>query len=194
MGFKTFFTLATLGLAAAESSVVSLFIFGADSQSLFGSVVASNAKTTTYSINCAPGTDTEDCGYLPGLLYTAAPTSVEYALKPPYNREGTIMCSMGGTTSARCTDLFPTSGHFSQPTVYTTLGQEDVSAGMIPVTITAGPSTTATQASAATQTGSSADAASTESSSTSTGGLPRMTANSGIVMGGAAVAMMAVVL
>lgn len=40
MGFKTFFTLATLGLAAAETSVVSLFIFGADSQSLVGSVVA----------------------------------------------------------------------------------------------------------------------------------------------------------
>ncbi|KAJ5666380.1 calcium-translocating P-type ATPase PMCA-type [Penicillium maclennaniae] len=185
MGFKTFITLATLGLAAAESSVVSLFIFGADSQSLFGSVVASNAKTTTYSINCAPGADTEDCGYLPGLLYTAAPTSVA---------EGTIICSMGGTTSARCTDLFPTSGHFSQPAAYTTLGQEDISAGMIPVTITAGPSTTATRASAATQTGSSADAASTGSSSTSTGGLPRMTANPSIVMSGAAAALMAVVL
>lgn len=49
MGFKTFFTLATLGLAAAESSVVSLFIFGADSQSLVGSVVASVCVYDMYA-------------------------------------------------------------------------------------------------------------------------------------------------
>jgi hypothetical protein len=42
MGFKTFLTLATLGLAAAtESSVVSLFLIGNENpQPLVGSIVA----------------------------------------------------------------------------------------------------------------------------------------------------------
>lgn len=41
MAFRTLLTLATLGLAAAETTVVNLFIFDADPQSLAGSVVAS---------------------------------------------------------------------------------------------------------------------------------------------------------
>lgn len=41
MGFRTLLTLATIGLAAAETTVVNLFIFDADPQSLVGSVLAS---------------------------------------------------------------------------------------------------------------------------------------------------------
>jgi hypothetical protein len=104
---------------------------------------------------------------------------------------------MGGTTTAKCTDAFPTTGRFSQSAAYTTLVKEDIVYGMMPVTITAGPSTTAT-GSTATQTGKSdatasqSSDASTESSSTSTGGLPRITASPGMIMGGAAAALMAV--
>lgn len=61
MGFKTLLTLATLGLAAAQTSVVSLFIFDADPQSLVGSVVAAvrhypPSSILHFSIN-RPGSD-----------------------------------------------------------------------------------------------------------------------------------------
>lgn len=50
MAFRTLLTLATLGLAAAETTVVNLFIFDADPQSLAGSVVASvrDIQTSLY--------------------------------------------------------------------------------------------------------------------------------------------------
>lgn len=50
MGFKTLLTLATLGLATAQNSVVSLFIFDADPQSLVGSVVAAVRHAPPSSI------------------------------------------------------------------------------------------------------------------------------------------------
>ncbi|GLI81580.1 hypothetical protein PoHVEF18_009965 [Penicillium ochrochloron] len=207
MGFKTLLTLTTLGLATAQNSVVSLFIFDADPQSLVGSVVAATAGTTTYGINCAPGVDSQDCGFLPGLLYTAGPKTVEWALKYPYDSAGRIVCSMGGTTTAVCTDVMPSTGARSQPSETTTLASDEIS--LNPVTITAGPSASATEASTAAKTtmtnsnntGNTASASQASSSSssgattrTSTGGLPRMTANSKVVLGGVAVALMAAAL
>lgn len=47
MALKSWLTLATLGLAAAQTSVVSLFIFDADPQSLVGSVVAA-VRTSAF--------------------------------------------------------------------------------------------------------------------------------------------------
>jgi hypothetical protein len=40
MSLRTFVTLATLGLATAQTSVVSLFIFDTDPQPLVGSIIA----------------------------------------------------------------------------------------------------------------------------------------------------------
>ncbi|KAF3386809.1 hypothetical protein F1880_001690 [Penicillium rolfsii] len=112
---------------------------------------------------------------------------------------------MGGTTTAVCTDLMPSTGALTQPSETTTLASDEIS--LNPVTITAGPSASATEASTAAKTttatshttentasGLSSSSSSGATSRTSTGGLPQMTANSKVVFGGAAVALMAAAL
>ncbi|KAJ5966488.1 hypothetical protein N7481_013202 [Penicillium waksmanii] len=196
MGFRTFLTLATLGLAAAESSVVSLFLIGNENpQPLVGSIVAVDDDTTTYSINCAKTVDTDHCAFRAGLLYTAGPSSIEYALITPYDRRFTLICSMGGTTSAVCTDMMPTTGT-AVAAYTTTLGKEYLSSEG--VTINAGATRAATGSSAtktddsskATNSGDSTSQTASGSASTSTGGIPRITAVPGIALGGAAAALM----
>lgn len=114
------------------------------------------------------------------------------------------MCSVGGTTTAVCTERPPTTGSLSRPGVTSTLGPEDIS--QFPVTITKGPSTSTTDASTtSTGTGGSdtetagtarttEGSGNTASQTTSTGGLPQITADPRVVLGGAAAALVAVVL
>ncbi|KAJ5090580.1 hypothetical protein N7532_009264 [Penicillium argentinense] len=211
MGLTKLLTLTTLGLVAAETSVVSLFLFdayeaegGADAHSLAGSVVAVDAGTTTYSINCGPGVDSNECPFLPGLWYTQGPTSIEYALQSPYDRYGTVACSLGGSTSAVCTDVLPTTGSNSMQPQTTSIGKDMIASER--VTITAGATATATGASAtktdessstadsSTADSSSATSQGTGASSTSTGGLPQITASPGLALGGVAAALAAAAL
>ncbi|KAJ5611335.1 hypothetical protein N7510_008054 [Penicillium lagena] len=206
MNLQSLLTFTTLGLAAAESSVVSLFIFDADPQSLVGSVVASHSDTTTYSIHCASGVSPENCGFAPGFTYIAAPTTVDWELTPPYDVYGHVGCSVGGTTTAVCTVTMPHQVIGSSRTEFTqvtTLSKNEIT--LMPVTITAGPSATATGASTtatgasttatgASTTGTSQASGASSSTSTSTGGLPQITANRGAILGGAAAALVAAVL
>jgi hypothetical protein len=104
MVLKTCVTfLATLGLATAQSSVVSLFIPDTDPQPLAASIVGQvrtyalveilklnetdqhpqDAGAVTYSINCPPGTDGSDCGMGPGMWYTSASKTIEWAMSEP---------------------------------------------------------------------------------------------------------------
>ncbi|CAI7619618.1 unnamed protein product [Penicillium pancosmium] len=200
MGFKTFLTLATLGLAAvSESSVVSLFLIGNENpQPLVGSIIAVDDDTTTYSINCAKTVDIDHCAFRAGLLYTAGPTSIEYALNTPYDRRDTVICSMG-TISTICTVMMPTTGT-AVAAYTTTLGKGYLSSEG--VTITAGVTRAATGSSAtktddsskATNSGDTASQTVSGSASTSTGGMPRITAGPGIALGGAAAALVAAAL
>lgn len=82
-------------------------------------------------------------------------------------------------------------------TQVTTLSKDDIT--FMPVTITAGPSATATGASTtatsqASTTPMSQASGASSSASTSTGGLPQITANPGAILGGAAAALVAAVL
>ncbi|CAI7584243.1 unnamed protein product [Penicillium glandicola] len=200
MVFRKLLILATVGLAIAETSVVSLYIFDAlPKQALVASVMAENAETTTYSINCPTGFDVNHCPYAPGLLFTARPTTIEWALKYPYDSEGTMFCSVGGTTAAVCTYVMPTTGSNSMAAQTTTMKKDEIN--FIPVTITAGPAATATgslvTATGALTTASGSTGSQTvdaAASSTSTGGLPRMTADGRVILGGAVAAVMAVAL
>ncbi|KAJ5280691.1 hypothetical protein N7478_006063 [Penicillium angulare] len=72
--------LATVGFSSAENRIVSLFIPDADPQPLAVSIVGEGAGTTTYSINCPPGTDGSDCGMGAGLWLTAGATTTDYRL------------------------------------------------------------------------------------------------------------------
>ncbi|KAJ5129955.1 uncharacterized protein N7515_005994 [Penicillium bovifimosum] len=79
MTWITLLILASLSLAA-DDRIISLWIPNTDPQPLAGSIVAEQAGTTTYSINCPPGIDYNNCGMGPGLFLTTAQSSVEYLI------------------------------------------------------------------------------------------------------------------
>ncbi|KAJ5773770.1 hypothetical protein N7457_008666 [Penicillium paradoxum] len=136
MVLKALLTFATLGLAQ-DYPVVSLFIPNADPQSLVGAVVQENSATTTYSINCPPGTNSTDCGMGPGMLLTTAATSVEYLISGGVNDVyDHVICSMTDPTSAdrTCTGTVTGSSATAPSTSILTLNQDKVTA--LPVTIT----------------------------------------------------------
>lgn len=108
-----------------------------------------------------------------------------------FKRYGTIKCSVGGTSTAVCTDLLPTTGPNSMAPQTTTLAKDQVASEA--VTITAGSAAAATGSAATTDASNSSGTASQTSAgsaSTSTGGMPHVTANPGIALGGAAAAFM----
>ncbi|KAF3387586.1 hypothetical protein F1880_000729 [Penicillium rolfsii] len=208
MALKTCITvLATVGLATAQSSVVSLFIPDTDPQPLAASIVGQNAGTTTYSINCPPGTDGSDCGMGPGMFYTSASKTIEWAMSMPDDDfSARVVCSMGGTTTAVCTEMMSGTGANFPGTSTSDLAQSEIT--YLPVTVTAGPTTTAsasttndvtssTSTSAKTHVSGSTASSTSEASSTpvashsSTGGLSRITGSPRVVLGGAAAAIVA---
>ncbi|KAJ5580980.1 hypothetical protein N7450_007281 [Penicillium hetheringtonii] len=143
----TLLVLITFALAVADTSVISLFLIDLNGtpQSLVGSIMAEENNTTTYSINCAKTVDASDCAYFPGLLYTAGPTTVEYALNPPYDQFGTPICSVDGTTSAICTIVVSVTGDITPYHETRALNKDMIISTR--VTITAGPTRSGTGAS-----------------------------------------------
>ncbi|KAJ5150834.1 uncharacterized protein N7482_010086, partial [Penicillium canariense] len=215
MALKSCITvLAISGLVTANSSVVSLFIPGADPQPLAASIVKEGAGTTTYSINCPPGTDGSDCGMGPGMWYTSASKSIEWSMSEPAvglylimtDSWGGVVCSVGGTTTAVCTEIMSGTGANFPGTSTIDVPQSELT--YLPVTVTAGPAS-ATSASTTTEsTGSALTSSNTHSSAntasptskassttvashTSTAGLSRVTGNPGVALGGAAAAFIA---
>ncbi|KKK12840.1 hypothetical protein ARAM_001185 [Aspergillus rambellii] len=198
-------------IAYAESTVTSMFIYGADNQPLAASIVGNDATATTYSINCPPGTDSSDCGMGPGLTLIAGPgATTTYKMDDGDEFYMTAVCSVG-TEVAVCTDSMGGTGA-NFPGQHTSTADVD----LLPVTVTAGSITSgdqpATTTAATTSTGTasspavattmasstahvSASAVKTSgSTSTSTGGVAQITGNAGIVIGGAAMALLGAVL
>lgn len=103
-----------------------------------------------------------------------------------------MLCSVGGapTTTALCTYLLPSTGSTTEFGMTATVSGRKLP--QVPVTITAGPSPEAST----TATGASSSASQTVDASTSasTGGLPQITADSRVVLGGAAAALVAAAL
>ncbi|PKX90491.1 putative GPI anchored protein [Aspergillus novofumigatus IBT 16806] len=197
-------SLAAAGLVSAQNTVTSMLIYGADPQPLVASIVGSDATATTYSINCPPGTDSSDCGMGPGLTLVAGPTTTVLKMdEPGEDFHWTVSCSVGGTTTAVCTETasgaaanFPgvSSLTFSSdlPLMAVTItAGSGAGAGATPVTASATPTTSAS-ATASGKSTASEDAgkpSSTGSSAVSTGGMPRVTGGAGGLFGAAAVAL-----
>ncbi|RHZ67358.1 uncharacterized protein CDV56_109304, partial [Aspergillus thermomutatus] len=103
--------LAGAGLVSAQNTVTSMLIYGADPQPLVASIVGNDATATTYSINCPPGTDSSDCGMGPGLTLVAGPTTTVLKMdEPEEDFHWTVNCSVGGTTTAVCTETASGTG------------------------------------------------------------------------------------
>ncbi|GFF74930.1 hypothetical protein IFM61392_02656 [Aspergillus lentulus] len=203
-------SLAAAGLVSAQNTVTSMLIYGADPQPLVASIVGSDATATTYSINCPPGTDSSDCGMGPGLTLVAGPTTTVLKMdEPEEDFHWTVSCSVGGTTTAVCTETasgaaanFPgvSSSTFSNdlPLMAVTItAGSGAGPSAKPATATASATATATTAATATATASGKSTASqdasksssTGSSAVSTGGMPRVTGGAAGLLGAAALAL-----
>lgn len=106
------FGLALAGLSSAQTSTISLYIPGADTQPLVGSVIGSDSAATTFALQCAPGTDATDCGFPGVFTLTEGPATAAYTFLAETGIDGTIAftgyfdCSLAGTTSAVCAESF----------------------------------------------------------------------------------------
>ncbi|KAJ1715494.1 hypothetical protein NYO67_2398 [Aspergillus flavus] len=178
----------------------------------------SDATATTYSITCAPSPtasasdddDDYECGLGPGFTLTdASPTTImEMNDKPNFSM--TINCSVAGTTSAVCTGIGDGPEANFPGTIISTIQQSEMS--YLPVTITAGSVTsvaatasattttesgskaTTSAAQTASKSSASSSGSSSSSSAVSTGGMPQITGDAGMLFGGAVVALAAAVL
>ncbi|KAJ6007766.1 hypothetical protein N7540_011742 [Penicillium herquei] len=184
---------AILGLTNAASennSVVSLFIYGADQQSL-------RSEIATYSINCPPGTNSTDCGVSSGLLYTEGPTTVQWELQTPYdaNVYGRVVCSTGGTTTAVCTEVTPTNGSTAVTSETTALNSDQIT--LLAVTITARANTSASNATVTaitTTTATNLNSSDTGTSTSASGDTIPISVPKEFFIGGLAVALIAIAL
>ena len=64
-----------LGLAAAQTTTLSIPFYLADNQAIEASVVSANDAATTLALNCPSGTDSSDCGLFPTMLLTYGPST-----------------------------------------------------------------------------------------------------------------------
>ncbi|KAJ5701735.1 hypothetical protein N7488_009283 [Penicillium malachiteum] len=221
MFMRHIITIACLGLANAASennSVVSLFIYGADQQSLVGSVIESRSEIATYSINCPTGTNSSDCGVSSGLLYTEGPTTVQWELQTPYdayvqtlpvtikastthnllsNVYGRVICSTGGTTTAVCTEVTPTNGSTAVTSETTALNSDQIT--LLAVTITARANTsssnaTVTAITTTTSTATNSSDMAPSSSTSASGNTVPISVPTEFFLGGLAVALIAIAL
>ncbi|KAI9929896.1 hypothetical protein ASPWEDRAFT_167562 [Aspergillus wentii DTO 134E9] len=204
MAKKLFLLPLFTTLAAAKNTVTSMVIPDFDAPTMVASIMGNDATATTYSLTCSPLPEGDDCGMGPGLTMVAQATTTSVFLdEDEEDFHFTILCSVGGTTSAVCTETAKGNGA-NNP------GEKHVSTysgsnlPLVPVTITAGSVTSAAEGSDATSTASTATATSAESTSTessasggststsaSTGGMPQMTGDVKALFGGAAVAIAA---
>lgn len=76
--FSRSLTLASALVAstmAQSTSVTSLFLYGAEGDSIVASVIAAAPTATSYFVTCPDGTDGNDCGMGPGMTYVLGPST-----------------------------------------------------------------------------------------------------------------------
>lgn len=148
-----------LGLAAAQSTTLSIPFYLLDNQSIEASVVSANPTATTLAMNCPSGTDGNDCGLFPSMYLTYGPSTyhIDMGVGDAAVFTGFEDCVQGAT--ATCTEFATGSeANFPGTTTATYEGAEIIT---IPVTVTAG----ADMLGSAQATGSASQTASGASSS-----------------------------
>lgn len=60
----------------AQTTVTSLYLYGFEGNDLVASVVSAAPEATAYFINCAEGTDSNDCGFGQGVTFTEGPSTL----------------------------------------------------------------------------------------------------------------------
>ncbi|KAJ5583129.1 hypothetical protein N7535_001749 [Penicillium sp. DV-2018c] len=132
-----FLILASAPYSLAADRIVSLWIPDADPQPLAGSIVAENPGTTTYSINCPPGTDSANCGMGPGLFLTTAQHSVEWLISDKANDAyNHVVCTSTDLTGGVRTCIATVTGKAVKTPGSTSTTLSEAQATPLPVMIT----------------------------------------------------------
>ncbi|OJJ06177.1 hypothetical protein ASPVEDRAFT_45596 [Aspergillus versicolor CBS 583.65] len=190
---------ALSGLAAAESTV-SLLLFAVDyDQDHVASIVTSDATATTYSLTCPTDVESHDCDVLNGITAVADSKDDSYTWWGSA-RDGftaTWACGPSGTEEGVC----------KKTSEGTDVGLTAYFTNYLSATVTGGSAAATASSRQSTSTASASEGASgSESAATSTptptgseeetptGGVLRVTAAAGLILGGAAVAVMGAVL
>lgn len=185
---STFVLTSLLGLAAAQTSVVSIPFYILDNQSIEASVVSANPSATTLALNCPTGTDSNDCGLFPEmtLIYGPSTYHIDMGVGDAGIFTGSEDCTVGATVT--CAE-FATGSEANFPGSSTTTYQgEDILT--IPVTVTSGAEKLGTQASATDSASASArasgsSAASGSAASASTASVTQITGTNSASVSGA---------
>ena len=79
----TLVLLSAAGLAAAQTTVLDMFLPGVEGNNLQASVIAATSRppSAQYFVQCAPGSD--ECGLGPGVTVSMAPGSYAFGLNEP---------------------------------------------------------------------------------------------------------------
>lgn len=164
--YKFAFIAALVGTASAANTTTSLWLVGFDEQTVLGSIIASDATATTYSLACG---DPDNCGIPSPFTFTQGPSTVAYsyveAMATGITETVELACVVTSSASGVCTANIDAVSITSQAT--TTSFTDASELGLMAVTITAGAAASNT---AASTTGSSKSAATTGSSSRSSSG------------------------
>ncbi|KAK8019976.1 hypothetical protein PG990_005114 [Apiospora arundinis] len=161
--------LSAASLAAAQTTVMDMFLPGFEGKNLQASVVTAMTKPPSiqYFVQCAPGTDANDCGLGPGVTVDMAPGSYALAIDEMPSFTMSVACQVDHGTAV-CTDM--AAGPEANDPGTTTVTMTDFSAEefFMPVTVTAGMEKLAafTSGSSATASKPTQEAASSSSSVT----------------------------
>lgn len=115
-----------LGLTSAQSQsqsalVTQIWFAGADQQPLDASIIAQSPGQTTLVMGCAPGTDSDDCGFPAPITLTVGPSTLHYSASGLNQLLGEIDCKITASATADCT---LTQGLYSDSPTGTETGDE----------------------------------------------------------------------
>ncbi|OKL60338.1 hypothetical protein UA08_04013 [Talaromyces atroroseus] len=160
-------------VVAAENVVTTLFLPGFDQQPLVASIVGGDSSATTYSIGCADGTPSDECGAGNGFTLIEGPetASMEMVVGASSILFVDLACDLNTSVSqAVCTETDGGSEANFPGVTTSTFAPDDYASAWLAVTVTAGsasgaPATTAASATAptASATNSGTTAAATSS-------------------------------
>ncbi|KAI0007327.1 hypothetical protein F4779DRAFT_592394 [Xylariaceae sp. FL0662B] len=149
MSRSLLFISAMAGTIMAQTSAISsLFLPGFEGSSLLGSVMTANPTMTQYFVQCAPGTDANDCGLGPGVSVTMQPGTYAFDIADPPSFTMSERCVFDQDTAA-CTTSISGPEANDPGVVTTTLTGVTSDDFLMPVTITANTFTAASVTAAA---------------------------------------------
>ncbi|KAK8138065.1 hypothetical protein PG984_001445 [Apiospora sp. TS-2023a] len=131
--------LSAAGLAAAQTTIMDMFLPGFEGDNLEASVVTAMTKPPSieYFVQCRKGTDANDCGLGPGVSVTMGPGSYAVGLNEPPAFTMSVNCQIEHQTAV-CIRMAAGSEANDPGTETETMTDVNTADFFFPVAVTAG--------------------------------------------------------